>query len=74
MLIPLVYLVTCFYSIIDFDFWGKRTKKVFWGRNCWCTLSMNDGVSLISSQIVGQNEVIPEVVLSELSKLNWFSD
>ena len=33
-------------------------------------LSMNDEVSSISSQIVKQIEVIPEVVLSEVSKLN----
>ena len=32
-------------------------------------LSMNDEVSLISSQIVEQIEVTPEVVLSEVSKL-----
>ena len=32
-------------------------------------LSMNDEVSSISSQIVEQIEVIPEVVLSEVSKL-----
>ena len=32
-------------------------------------LSMNDEVSSISSQIVEQIEFIPEVVLSEVSKL-----
>ena len=32
-------------------------------------LSMNDEVSLTSSQIVEQIEVIPELVLSEVSKL-----
>ena len=32
-------------------------------------LSMNDEVLSISSQIVKQIEVIPEVVLSEISKL-----
>ena len=32
-------------------------------------LSMNEEVSSISSQIVEQIEVIPEVVLSEVSKL-----
>ena len=32
-------------------------------------LSMNDEVSSISSQIVKQIEVIPEVVLSEVSNL-----
>ena len=32
-------------------------------------LSTNDEVSLISSQIVEQIEVIPELVLSEVSKL-----
>ena len=32
-------------------------------------LSMNDEVSPISSQIVEKIEVIPEVVLSEVSKL-----
>ena len=32
-------------------------------------LPMNDEVSSISSQIVEQIEVIPEVVLSEVSKL-----
>ena len=32
-------------------------------------LSMNDEVLSISSQIVTQIEVIPEVVLSEISKL-----
>ena len=32
-------------------------------------LSMNDEVSPISSQIVEQIEVIPQVVLSEVSKL-----
>ena len=32
-------------------------------------LLMNDEVSLISSQIVAQIEVVPKVVLSEVSKL-----
>ena len=33
-------------------------------------LSVNDEVPSVSSQIVEQIEVIPEVVLSEVSKLN----